>query len=67
MARKEKEIIWHKKKSKFLPASFEKARAVSAQERPASAAVSRRKQFADHLLKKIRTAVEQSSNNKFSL
>jgi len=64
MSRKEKEIIWHKKKSTFLPVSVEKTRKVPSGEAPAPNVLSDRERFANDMLEKIRLAVKKSSGNK---
>lgn len=64
MAGNKKELVWHKKKEKFLPVSIEKAKAFSSPGDMSSSAVTRRQQFANDLTKKIRTAIRNPSNGK---
>ncbi len=61
MAKKEKEIVWHKKKAKFLPVSLEYSRRVQADTEAGSPVITRRQQFADDLSNKIRNAVKKDS------
>jgi len=64
MARKEKEIVWHKRRAKFLPASIEKVKAVSGDGDAPPVAVSRRQQFERDLMIKIREAVKKPPKDK---
>lgn len=64
MAGNKKELVWHKKKEKFLPVSIEKAKAVSSPGDMPSSTVTRRQQFANDLAKKIRIAVRNPSKDK---
>lgn len=63
MAKREKEIVWHKKKAKFLPVSLEYSRRVQADTEASVSVTTRRQQFADNLLKKIRNAVNKDSSD----
>ena len=66
MPRKEKEVIWHKKRGKFFPPTVEKAGA-SAFRKESAQAVSDRQRFAEDLAQKVRQAVRQSSNDQSAL
>lgn len=62
MGQKKREVVWHKRRSKFISSSLIKPHALSEGGGPVPAPDGKRKAFAQGLLKKIRKAAQQSSD-----